>query len=399
MDTHNLTPSPQHIDREAIEARQRKALADMERDKIKTIYERRPPHRLKTEEDGAPGEPYDRTYSAAAYNWQDYHEAWQQYYQQYYQRYYTQNMPSRAQILSNKASSAAALPNMEQLAHTHQQLQELIVGSDVPTVVPSGPAELKATLLRKVGERAKAVRKSHHFVPIIAALCVGLIFTFLQYNRVVLADVKAYISPGSGVSESDTVLVDPTTNLNVGPDPKLIIPKINVNIKVVYDVTSLDDAPIQEGLRHGVVHYNLPGANSFPGQVGNMVILGHSSNDIFAPGDYKFAFVLLDRLEAGDIFYVHYQGTRYIYRVTDKKVIKPTEINVLQTPTNKPLATLITCTPLGTAQKRLLVTGEQISPDPAAAKAPSAGNPSSTGPAVLPGNEPTILERIRDFFF
>jgi sortase A len=221
----------------------------------------------------------------------------------------------------------------------------------------------------------------------------------LQYNRVFFAQVEAYVSPGSVVNENDTVLVDPSANANVGPEPKLIIPKINVNIKVIYDITSLQDAPVQEGLNHGVVHYKLPGANSLPGQAGNMAILGHSSNDIFDPGDYKFAFVLLDRLQPGDIAYMHYQGKRYIYRVTDKKVINPTEFSVLQQNNGKPTLVLVTCTPPGTALKRLLVFAEQISPDPATATQPNGGQASSSEPTTLPANSPTLFERIRDFFF
>lgn len=56
--------------------------------------------------------------------------------------------------------------------------------------------------------------------------------------------------------------------------------------------------------------------------------------------------------------------------------------------------TLITCTPLGTALNRLLVTAEQVSPSPSEAKpapnAPSANQQSAT----MPGNSPTFIERV-----
>ena len=367
---------------------ERNTAAHILRDHIDTIYEHNPPNQLKN--DNQPeANPYNRTYNNTDYNWQQYHSAWQQYYQQYYQRYYVQQLHVQRQQLAAEKAQAAAEPSE----------QKIITGTDPTALQKKQVTQLKDDLLGKVKDRAKKVRRSHHFMPIMSALTVGLIFLFLQYNRVFFAQVKAYVSPGSVVNESDTVLVDPTANVNVGAEPKLIIPKINVNIHVVYNITSLEDGPVQEGLNHGVVHYKLPGANALPGQIGNTVMLGHSSNDIFDPGDYKFAFVLLDRLQAGDIAYVHYEGKRYIYRVTDKKVISPTEFNALQVNNGKPMLTLVTCTPPGTALKRLLVFAEQISPDPATAQQGSNDNASSNEPGNLPGNSPTLLDRIHDFFF
>jgi sortase A len=368
------------------------AAAEVLHQKIDRIYEQAPPNQLKDESPQvAEGSTYDRTYSD--YDWQQYHSAWQQYYQQYYQRYYLQQLHVQRQHAASEKAKAAA-------SHTTLEESGVVTGHDVSNAVQrSQVAELRAKLLHTIGHRSQKLRRSNHFMPIVSALAVGLIFLFLQYNRFMIAEVQAYVSPGSSISESDTILVDPTANLNVGAEPKLIIPKINVNIRVVYDVTSLQDGPVQEGLKRGVVHYKLPGANSLPGQVGNTVLLGHSSNDIFDPGDYKFAFVLLDKLQPDDLFYIHYEGKRYIYKVTEKKTIKPTEINALHVNTNKPMATLVTCTPLGTATNRLLVFAEQISPDPSGALKPSSGAASSSDPVLLPGNSPTLLERIQDFFF
>lgn len=130
-----------------------------------------------------------------------------------------------------------------------------------------------------------------------------------------------------------------------------------------------------------------------PGQTGNTVILGHSSNDVFDDGAYKFVFVQLDKLDKGDTFYLNYQGTRYTYSVTEKKVIDPTEVSQLIINTDKPLATLVTCTPPGTALKRLVVIAEQISPDPSKATANTANATSSKLPNIA-GNSPTLFERL-----
>lgn len=119
---------------------------------------------------------------------------------------------------------------------------------------------------------------------------------------------------------------------------------------------------------------------------------GHSSNDLFDPGDYKFIFAQLDKLQLGDTIYVHYNGTRYTYTVTKKEVVKPTNVNALLGMDSKPYLTLITCTPLGTATNRLLVKAEQVTPDPTKAKSPDAI--ATNGKAVMAGSAPTILERL-----
>ncbi|HWZ65767.1 MAG TPA: sortase [Patescibacteria group bacterium] len=309
-----------------------------------------------------------------AQDWQQYHTAWQQYYQQYYQRYYHNSYEQKQRLLLENAAQAAqpGLSDSNPISQTKQ---------------------LKKDLLGTVNKRAKKIRKSNHFIPLASALLVCLLFMFLQYNRLWVASAKAYVSPGSTVSNTDTILVDPTMSSSVGPESKLIIPKLNIDVPVVYDLRSLDNKTVQDALTRGVVNYRLPGADSAPGQAGNTVILGHSSNDVFDPGDYKFAFVLLDRLEPGDIFYLHYSGQRYIYRVSDKKIINPNQLGALQVSTSKPVATLVTCTPVGTALQRLLVFADQISPDPSKIAASSSLSPSAQ-PQNLPGNSPTLLDRL-----
>jgi sortase A len=113
---------------------------------------------------------------------------------------------------------------------------------------------------------------------------------------------------------------------------------------------------------------------------------------LFDSGDYKFIFAQLDRLVVGDAIYANYGSKRYTYTITKKEVVQPSEVNKLVYPTTKPVLTLLTCTPLGTSINRLLITGEQISPDPSlSTAAPVTQELKSTS---IPGNSPTLLERI-----
>lgn len=361
--------------------------AHVVRDQIDRIYDAAPPnqHHAHNQPGAHVNGAYARTHQEN-FDWRQYHSAWQQYYQQYYQRYYWQHLHAERQ----KMAVAAADKAIEQTGIT--------VGVDAAAQkTPKNAVDaLKSDITAKVKERAQKMRKSHHFVPLLSALGVGLVFFFLQFNSVVFAYVQSYISPGAISNEA--ISINPSAPVNVGPEPKLIIPKINVDVPVDYNVASVNEQDIQNSLRDGATHYKLSGANAVPGQHGNTVILGHSSNDVFNQGAYKFVFVLLDRLQPGDVFYLHYNGTRYIYRVTELRVIDPTDIKALQIGNDKTMATLITCTPPGTALQRLIVFGEQISPDPAAASAAPA--PEQPAPqTTLPGNEPTLLDQIWQFFF
>lgn len=335
--------------------------------------------------------PYDRTHQATpgqiqTDQWKHYHSAWQDYYQKYYERYYVGQVYRTQQALAAKAAEASANNQSDSEANPSQPRPQQ------PETLSRSEAlyDLRAKLRTQLQDSAKKVRKSRHFVPIAAAVCVMVVFLFLQYNRVLFANVQAYISPGS--IDPANIIIDPSTDLAVSSDPKLIIPKINVDVPVVYNTLPDYDSQMK-AMENGVAYFGIPGANSKPGQVGNTVLSGHSSNDVIDSGNYKFIFARLDRLAKGDAIFVNYEGKRYTYTVTKTEVVKPTEVNKLVYPIDKPVLTLITCTPIGTSTNRLLVTAEQVSPSPnSAAAAPTSE--ATSEPAAIPGNSPTFLQRI-----
>lgn len=329
--------------------------------------------------------PYGRTHENAhaipTEQWKKYHSAWQEYYQQYYERYYINEIHRTKQALTTQATPAPAT-----LAAPVEEAPENKAFSKDEAMFT-----LRNDLLTKIQDSAKKVRKSRHFIPITAAVCVMVLFLFLQYNRVIFSNVEAYVSPGN--INPANIIVDPVTEVPVSAEPRLIIPKINVDVPIIFGTTP--DQPSQlKAMESGVAWFGIPGANSKPGQVGNTVLSGHSSNDVIDTGDYKFIFARLEQLGEGDTTYVNYEGKRYTYIVTKKDIVRPTEVSKLVYPTDKPMLTLITCTPLGTARNRLLVTAEQVSPDPKAAlKAPVASGQSNSS-ASMPGNSPTFVQRI-----
>lgn len=248
-------------------------------------------------------------------------------------------------------------------------------------------ADVRAFALSRFPRRAplkpKGPARSILFGLGVGAITI-LIVLFGFFNERFIAP---FIQPSRSLSNVPLI----TDNTAIGPSPEIIIPKINVQIPVVYGVTTIDESSVQTTLEGGVVHY---ADTALPGQNGNAVIVGHSSNNIFNKGKYKFAFVLLSRLEPGDTFYLHKDGKRYTYQVYLKKIVKPDDVSVLG-PADKPAtATLITCDPPGTSISRLVVTAEQISPDPSANTAQATDNSLATQTKVIPSNAPTLWSRV-----
>lgn len=166
----------------------------------------------------------------------------------------------------------------------------------------------------------------------------------------------------AGRNEGDLLSVLPS----IGPPvPTLIIPRLGLNVPIVIpkaDALLMEDwqrleEDIQQALKDGVVHY--PGT-ARPGQAGNFFVTGHSSYFPWAPGKYKSVFARLGELETGDEYWIFYGGEKYRYRIHDKREVKPSDVTVLDQPMGKRLSTLMTCTPVGTTLRRLILEAEEI---------------------------------------
>ena len=329
--------------------------------------------------------PYTRTMSQSSTpathdaSWQKYHTAWQTYYQQYYERYYVSQIDATRKSLKKQAAQQAQ-KNQNSTPNNGTVSQEEAVN------------DLRSSIRRKINDKAKKVRGSRHFMPIMAACAVMIVFLFLQYNRVLFAYVEAYVSPGAADPES--IIVSPNTTKVATNESRLLIPKIAVDVPIVWDANAADTNSLNQAMDKGIVWFNIQGANAKPGEKGNFVVSGHSSNDWTDSGDYKFIFARLEKMAAGDVVYANYNGTRYTYKITGTKVVKPTDVASLQIGNDKPYITLITCTPLGTAQNRLLVFGEQISPNPNEAKTAEQNSNTAASTKKMPANSPTFLQRI-----
>ncbi|MBI1934267.1 sortase [Candidatus Peregrinibacteria bacterium] len=171
------------------------------------------------------------------------------------------------------------------------------------------------------------------------------------------------------------------------PENRLLIPSLGVNVPIVIppnDALLKEDwdnleKDIQTSLEKGTVHY--PGT-ARPGQAGNFFVTGHSSYYPWSSGKYKSVFARLPSLNIGEEFWVYYGGDRHRYVVQEKKEVKSTDVGVLDQPLDRRIATLMTCVPVGTTLRRLIVTAQELDP--------ITGSPMAVGQHAATTDTPKI---------
>jgi len=221
-----------------------------------------------------------------------------------------------------------------------------------------------------------AIKLKRQILPILGGLVSIVIVLGVLNLQVVIARIK-YVQESSQVEAQAPVQAQAPTATSPTPEVvinnRLYIPKIKADLPVIFDMTSIKESDVQFALRSGVLHY---GPTAYPGEKGNIVIFGHSSSPVWAPGDYKFAFTLLEKLELGDVISLTYNDVKYSYVVYGKDVIDPTDISVLDQDDDTVLS-LVTCTPVGTSKNRLVISARQTIPDPEYAKPLTAAGVSA----------------------
>lgn len=328
-------------------------------------------------------------------DWQKYHSDWQNYYQKYYSEYYAKAAQKYLETEKSKLSAQTASTNaylsQDSIARTEASAKQVEVS-------------LRERIREKANSSFKLSKRHKQFVPIFAGVFSVLFVLFLQYNRLIFAPIMAYIAPGN-TKDTGITAIDPTVSEAPTADPRLLIPKLNVDVPVFFNISN-DTATINDAMNHGVAQFKIPGADAMPGQIGNLVISGHSAGDIYSNNQYKFIFSGLERLVDGDLIYVNYNSVRYTYKVYKRETVEPTNVAALVYKIDKPILTLITCTPLGSDRYRLLVMAEQINPSYEQKETTEIANhetgtedngnaenktPSSS---IMPANERSFFDRV-----
>ena len=154
----------------------------------------------------------------------------------------------------------------------------------------------------------------------------------------------------SGIKEDDR----PQLKTPESKQLKLTVPGMeHVDEVPVYDAA---EPGYDRALHDGVVHVRGTG---FPWQrQANVYIAGHR---VGYPGTKSnLVFWDLNKVQKGDeILLTDADGTRYTYKVFEKRIISPSEVGILQPVKGKNIVSLQTCT-LPDYSHRLIVRGELV---------------------------------------
>lgn len=184
----------------------------------------------------------------------------------------------------------------------------------------------------------------------------------LFYENLFGTDPNNADSDGDGYFDYQEIAkgFDPTGNGQIRGE--VDIPTLKVKVPIVWS-QSEDDLQIQKELLQGAIHY--PGT-AFPGFRGNSYVTGHSSFYPWVKNDFKEIFKDLNDLKIGHEVIFHFslangKNIDVIYSVVSSEVVMPDEEKLFRDFEGSEL-TLVTCWPIGTDQKRLMVKAELKSP-------------------------------------
>jgi len=177
-------------------------------------------------------------------------------------------------------------------------------------------------------------------------LAVGIIIPILTFSPVIHEEI---------IYKTNTTLKKYKNNSQIKPASMkfgIVIPKIFANAEIIKDVNPYHEEIYQKALARGVAHAE---GSALPDEFGNIFLFAHSSGDWYTANQYNSVFYLLNKLEKKDEINIYYQNKKYTYKVMEKKVVAPFEIDYLIGKRNKKTLTLMTCWPPGTTLKRLII--------------------------------------------
>src|SRR5690606_1931225 len=173
-----------------------------------------------------------------------------------------------------------------------------------------------------------------------------------QYNESITERDIPIVDPFSEDAKEQTETRSYYNVLNIGEAMgTLEIPSINVNLPIYHGVS---EAVLSQGIGH-LSNSSLP----IGGLGTHAALTGHRG----LPSSKLFRD--LDKMEIGDLFYIHMLDETLAYKVDKIDVVLPTETNWLEIREDKDYVTLITCEPYMINTHRLLVRGERVPFDPA----------------------------------
>lgn len=204
------------------------------------------------------------------------------------------------------------------------------------TQSPPSPVEEK---IMEVFEMKKKLFAKLIGPSLIVLIGLGLLlypkFTDMQYGQ-----FQEALDTSTPIAQADENVTEEIKPLPKEAVARLTIPKINLETFVL-EGTSLGI------LKKGTGHFE---ETPLPGESGNSAIAGHRTM-------HGHPFRHLDKLKNGNKILVQVKSEIFVYKVVEVKIIKPTNLSVIDQTESKRL-TLTTCHPVGSARERLIVVAE-----------------------------------------
>lgn len=190
-------------------------------------------------------------------------------------------------------------------------------------------------------------RKKHRLLPILlgSLLLLGGVYILAVSLAPALPDWAA----DTQATANKLTVSQPTVGEN-----RLYIPQINVDVATV-EIVGSEAASLEKGAIHRAP------ASGNPKDGGNYVLAAHRFTMGLTPQQtrLKSPFYHIDKVAVGDQLYVDYDGTRYAYKVTEKRLVEPSEVSI-EARTKSDRLTLYSCTLSGARDGREVVIAEPI---------------------------------------
>lgn len=140
------------------------------------------------------------------------------------------------------------------------------------------------------------------------------------------------------------------TAQHIPAEPRLYIPKIDVNVPYGTDQSSLLTG----------AWWRAPDSGN-PADGGNFVVAAHRFSLGFTPQqtEIQSPFLHINRLRLGDEIVVDYQAKRYRYRIEQIHAVRPSDVHIEQR-TDRPQLTLYSCTLGGSADGREVIIAQPV---------------------------------------
>ena len=184
----------------------------------------------------------------------------------------------------------------------------------------------------------------------------GLVSDFFNpYPTINASSIDEYFYPNQ--SKEGQVLAKEVKTDYTDKQNTLEIPKISISVPIIFS-TSTDKTSLAKDLDMGVVYY--PGS-VYPGQTGQIVVLGHSAPPGWPKIKHDWVFTDLEKLAEGDKILIDLNNKQYTYIVKQKTIIqRGAEVPKDNLGAANNIITLISCWPPGKDYQRIAVEAELI---------------------------------------